>query len=223
MCRPEAKLGPVDWRFLMDTKYEDNILSQIEKNLSSNINENLFLTGRVFENSNTLTKKKYFQEKEEASKKLNSDQEEYPLVSKGHISDMPPPISRAELIRQAREACLRQLNGSQTISRSYEPGYISLETTSHDVPVEKKGGHFKLFGDGIRSDMARDEASPQELATFRSLIIRTVCAIILFLCLFIIDKFELKIGDLTSIKIEEYITGNDALKTLEDMIVAWLK
>lgn len=206
----------------MDTKYEDNILSQIEKNLSNNINENLFLTGRVFEGGNTLTKKKFLQEHEEKSKNLSSDKEEYPLVSKEHISDIPP-LSRAELIRQAREACLKQLNESQSYSRPYEPSYISLETANTDVPAVKKGGHFRLFSDGFRSDKGRDEASPQEIAAFRSLVIRSICAVILFLCLFIIDKFELKIGDITNTKIEEYITGNNALKALEDMFVAWLK
>ncbi|NLC17755.1 MAG: hypothetical protein GX757_00820 [Clostridiales bacterium] len=206
----------------MDTKYEDNILSQIEKNLSSNINENLFLTGRVFEGANTLTKKKFLQEHEEASRSLNSEKEEYPLVSKEHISEIPP-LSRAELIRQAREACLKQLNGSQTYSRPYEPSYISLDNINADVPVVKKEGHFRLFANGPRSDMTRDEASPQEIAAFRSLIIRTVCAVILFLSLFIIDKFDLKIGNITNTRIKEYITGNDALKALEDMIVAWLK
>lgn len=217
----------------MDTKSEDKILSQIEKNLTSSINENLFLTGRVCEDGNTLTKKKYLQEYGKASMNPGRNKEDnlqedyplkdYPLVTNDHICDMPPPLSRAELIRQAREACLRQLNGSQITGRPYEPGYISLDTTVTDIPAEKKGKRFRPFGKSTGSDMARDEASPQEVAAFRSLIIRTACAVILFLCIFIIDKFKLRIGNLTYSTIEEYITGNDALKALENMIVTWLK
>ena len=149
----------------MDTKYEDNILSQIEKNLSNNINENLFLTGRVFEGGNTLTKKKFLQEHEEKSKNLSSDKEEYPLVSKEHISDIPP-LSRAELIRQAREACLKQPNEIQSYRRPYETSYIKLETANTDEPAGKKGGRFRLFSDGFRPDKRRDGASLQELVGF---------------------------------------------------------
>ena len=41
----------------MDTKNEDTMVRQIEKNLSNHIDENLFLSGRVIEN-----KKTHFQE-----------------------------------------------------------------------------------------------------------------------------------------------------------------
>ena len=38
----------------MDTNVDDKIYHQIQKNLSNNINEDLFTTGRVFEKENWL-------------------------------------------------------------------------------------------------------------------------------------------------------------------------
>jgi hypothetical protein len=208
----------------MDSKYEDNMVSQIEKNLSNNINENLFLTGKVFENSKSLIKRKYLQEHEQATEELRADSQEYPLVSTEHISDAPVSLSRAEYIKQAREACLRQLSNSQVYSKPYEVNYLDTDTGSSEAVINKKPVHWKLFPDGTHPAGADvDENSPQEIAAFRSLIIRTVCAIVLFISIFIIDKFELKVGNLTNNMIQEYITGNDSLKALEDVIVTWLK
>lgn len=208
----------------MDSKYEDNMVSQIEKNLSNNINENLFLTGKVFENSKSLTKKKYLQEHEQATEELKADSQEYPLVSTEHISDTPISLSRAEYIKQAREACLRQLSNNQVYSKPYEVNYLDTETGSSETEISKKPAHWKLFPDSTHPAGAEvDENNPQEVAAFRSLIIRTVCAIVLFISIFIIDKFELKVGNLTNNVIQEYITGNDSLKALEDVIVTWLK
>lgn len=201
----------------MDTRYEDTMLSQIEKKLSDNIDENLFLTGRGFDVSTSLTKKKYLQEQEGA--KSSPEEQEYPLVSTGHIRESAEPLSRAELIRQAREACLRQLSSTQPYCKPYDVHYHSTEL-SNELPVKKK--QWKLLPDG-RSELAGDDASPQEVAAYRSLIIRAACALVLFLIIFLIDKFELGIGSLTNNKIEEYITGKNALKALEDMIVTWLK
>lgn len=203
----------------MDSKYEDNMLSQIEKNLSNNINDNLFLTGKVFDSSR-LTENTYLQEQEQAS---DSGVCDYPLVSNEHISDMTIPLSRAEYIKQAREACLRQLSNSRVYARPYELDYTDMDTSSPDIIADRKDEHWKPFSDNISKKGAGDDASPQELAAFRSLIIRTICAVIIFISIFIIDKFDFKIGSLTNSKIQEYITGNDTLKALEDIFVTWLK
>lgn len=207
----------------MDSRYEDNMLSQIEQNLSNNISENLFLTGKVFENSKTLTKKKYLQEQEKTAHSNNNDAGEYPLVSTDYISNTPAAISRAEYIRQAREACLRQLSNNQLYVRPYELNYPDTDTGTVSTGQGKKTGRFKLLSYATNHAGDSDEENPREIAAFRSLIIRTVCAIIIFISLFTIDKFKFNIGDITYGMIREYITGKDSLKALEDVIVAWLK
>jgi len=174
----------------MDTKSEDIIVRQIEKNLTKHMNEN---------------------------------QEELPLVSNECISNTPITISRAEYIRQAREACLRQMSDSQVYCRPYDSNYIEAVDTSLSQPNGKKNHPLRLFGEGIESYARKEEGSAQEIAAFRALIIRTVCAIVLFLLVFLIDKFDLVLGKVTPELIQAYITGNDTLQELENFVVALIK
>jgi hypothetical protein len=68
-----------------------------------------------------------------------------------------------------------------------------------------------------------EEDLPKEIASYRALIIRTVCAILIFLLIFAFDRFDLAIGQFTSESVREYVTSNDTLKKLEELVVTWLK
>lgn len=206
----------------MDTKSEDKIVRQIEKSLSNNINENLFLTGRVFENNKTPNKNNTALMAAENLKEKETEREDIPLVSTDYISDSQITLSRAEYIRQAREACLRQLSNTQIYSRPYDVHYPDTEEENTEQFNNNKAKAWNLFHEKELS-ASKEADSPQDIASFRSLIIRTVCAILLFISVFIIDKFELTIGNLTHGMIQEYVTGNDTLQNLENIIVTWLK
>ncbi|HWT76851.1 MAG TPA: hypothetical protein VN258_19295 [Mobilitalea sp.] len=205
----------------MDTKSEDKIVRQIEKSLSNNINENLFLTGRVFDHNRTSVNGNTALAVTDNPKNKEAEQEEYPLVSKDYISDSPITISRAEYIRQAREACLRQLSNTQIYSRPYDVNYMEPVEESPEQFNNKKAKAWNLFHE--EEAASKEVDTPQEIASFRFLIIRTICAVVLFLTIFLIDKFEFTIGNLTPGMIQEYVTGNDSLQSLEDFIVTWLK
>lgn len=212
----------------MDTNIEDKMYHQIERSLSNNINENLFSTGRVFE-------------KERQPMKGNSAFDSLGPVHKTMIPDMEhtneafeyiresPTLSRAEYIRQAREACLRQMNvtSSYKASDEYE---INPGTQDSDSLHKKKPKILNLFHDGqiapgtvLSEVVAGEGASPQEIASFRFLIIRTVCAIVIFISIFAFDKLQGKIGSLSFEAVKEYVIGNDRLQELENIIVTWLK
>lgn len=207
----------------MSNKNEDNMVRLIEKNLSNNINNDLFLTGRIFESSKPTVNQSDPSGKNRANMHETSEQpEDYPLVVNDYVDVMSPSISRAEYIRQAREACLRQLSSSQIYSKPYESNYMLTDKQDQEQQTDRRAKPWKLFQE-TQSTEGAQEASQQELASFRFLIIRTVCAIILFLTIFIIDKFDLKIGDFTSARIQEYIVGRDTLQSLEDIVVTWLK
>lgn len=212
----------------MDTKNEDTIVRQIEKNLSNNINENLFLTGRVPDLQKETAK--VYQQPKKNSYDVNGEtkdislEPDYPLVSNDYISNSPISISRAEYIRQAREACLRQMSDAQAYCRPYDSNYMEAEPSGNEAQALKKDRALTLFHkDTQKADYGREENSPQEIAAFRALIIRTVCAIVLFLFLFIIDRFDISIGKITPDTIQEYVTGKDTFIELEDKIVTWLK
>lgn len=177
----------------MDTKSEDKMIRQIEKNLTDQINE------------------------------------EYPLYSNDYINKEPVTMSRAEYIRQARESCLRQLSNTQVYSKPYDVNYMNMENMKQETPLPKKSKNWNLFHVGSQDNLVKSEKSaieentPQEIASFHSLVIRTVCAIVIFITIFVINKFDINIGAITADSIREYVTGNDKLQELENLVVTWLK
>lgn len=208
----------------MDNNSEDKIVRQIEKSLSNNINENLFMTGKTYEYNRSFMKGNNALLPAEEQNRLETEKEDYPLVSYDYISNTQPTLSRAEYIRQAREACLRQLSNIQLYSRPYDVNYMDTEVIPTEQLNQKKAKAWKLFHEEgeVKSD-SKTENTPQEIASFRALIIRTVCAIVLFISVFIFDKLELNIGGLSNHMIQSYITGNDSLQQLENFVVSWLK
>ena len=225
----------------MDTNMEDKMYHQIEKSLSDSINENLFLNG----NSPALQADKLpavrssrEMQPAEISRGSNNMQPAQISRAANNISpvyrqeadyiDQQPILSRAEYIRQAREACLRQLsNQSIQIMDACNPESIEQQP---DVINKKKVRAMQLFKDsdrgfGLLRDGEQEEElnSPQEIASFRSLIIRMVCAIVLFLAVFLIDKFNFSVGGFSKSVIREYVTGKDVFEKLEQLVVAWFK
>lgn len=203
----------------MDKKIEDKMVQQIERNLHNNIDENLFLTGPVYDKdrlqrkgTNLGAKKALPNEKETV--------EENPLVSLEYHNPAIP-VSRAEYIRQARESCLRQLSTMQSTARAYDSYYLDSALQNAETEQTKKPRTNRLFYEG--SEAAKDEDSLQEIAAFRFLIIRMVCALILFLSIFLIDKFDFKVGEFTSAKIEEFVSGKDNMKQLEEYVITLIK
>jgi hypothetical protein len=183
----------------MNKNVEDKMVQQIEKNLSNHIDES-----------------------------LKTPAEEQPIVSFDYSN--PISITRAEYIRQAREACLRQLSEVQSTARAYDSYYLEPLPNNAGTPEAGQVRPKGLFRDGYGyvSNKAEDvdlneEDTRKEQAAFRFLILRMVCAIVLFLAIFIFDRFDLKIGAFTPDKIQEYVTGKDNLKELEEMLVTWLK
>lgn len=212
----------------MDTNIDDRTYHQIEKNLSDHMEDDLFTTGRIFDHDNkSVMGNSLFQtadyNKEEAG---NSDQNEWNVQN-----NMQSALPRAEYIRQAREACLRQMSVQSTF-RNYEPYVMDSEDTSFETAGEKrlKSKPLKLFHDSNQESEIEKTTSKtktvntqKEIEDFRSLIIRIIFAFVLFLSIFVIDKFNLQIGKVTPKTVEEYVTGNDSLQGIEDTIVSWLK
>ena len=146
-------------------------------------------------------------------------------TGKGYEVEQPipyndgPSLSRAEYIRQARESCMRQLNNTHMSPRVMDS--LLPESIPEDVvmlPEKKKMKVMSFF----HQDTTK-ENTKQELSEFRFLIIRMVCAIVLFLSVFIADQIEIKWGSFTHAAIRECITGNDKLVQLENIFVSFFK
>lgn len=205
----------------MDTKLDDRVYHQIEKKLSDSISDNLFATGNILEESkeliaNEVTMKEPPYLKEELPVNTNNSYEN------SEYSSSSIPLSREEYIRQAREACLRQLNSLSNMGK-YSSG-INEEQVLGNISHQKKSIISKdPLGNAIVKYNDSSYESEQEIASFRSLVIRIVCAFVLFLSVFIIDKFNITIGNLNPIVVREYITGIDYLETLETFVVTLFK
>lgn len=205
----------------MDTNVDDKIYHQVQKSLSNNINEDLF-SKQPFASSSIFDTPRSLVNTGNLEREATNETHEY--------ENQSPTLSRAEYIRQAREACLRQMSASQNYSRTMDAFDFESEPQSVDLLHKKKSKVMNLFHDGNKTsgtiwgdNAANEENSPQEIASFRNLIIRTVCALVIFLTIFAIDKFETKIGGFSYLMVREYITGNDRLQQLENIIVTWLK
>ncbi|MDF2943834.1 MAG: putative rane protein [Herbinix sp.] len=209
----------------MDSKVEDKMVRQIEKNLSNNINENLFLTGRIFE-KDTKVNQTSIAESPNSMSHTTETPMDYSANSYEYSNQNQPQsiLSRAEYIRQARESCLRQLSAMSAGSSTYNTIYPDADPLNEDILGRKKPKVAKQFHEEtIVEGEYREVNTPQEIAAFRFLIIRMVCAIVLFLTIFLFDKFDFKVGTFTSEVIQEYVTGNDSMQDLENMLVTWLK
>ncbi|NLK03544.1 MAG: hypothetical protein GX319_03925, partial [Clostridiales bacterium] len=85
---------------------------------------------------------------------------------------------------------------------------------------KKRDKASRLFFEGADKE---EEDNQEEFSAYRSLIIRTVCAVAIFACIFIIDKLKVDWGTFSYNQIREYVTGNNQLKTLEEIIISWIK
>lgn len=211
----------------MDTNIEDKMYHQIEKNLSNNINENLFSAGKVTDKEKLPMLQSTVIESTDLVNRTKDVKQEYVDESFADMSQQPT-LSRAEYIRQAREACLRQLS-NQSI-RMMDTYYPENEEIGEISSNKKKTKAMKLFKDNERmlslpwaDNKYEEEETPQDIASYQSLIIRLVCAIVLFLGVFLIDKFDFQLGTFSKEVVREYVTGNDTLKQLEEVVVSWLK
>lgn len=197
----------------MDTSVDDKMYKQIEKNLANSMNDHLFEAGTVYWGKQSANSKLFDVSEEE--KVTASSLEEATYASQDYVNQ-PLPVSRAEYIKQAREACLRQLSETQLNSRYVEAYQPTAEAM--DLELGNKKSKLRMF-----HNTEKEEETEQDIASFRFLIIRTVCAIVLFLSIFIIDKFEIKIGSFTPQTIQEYVTGNDTLENIESFVVSLIK
>lgn len=217
----------------MDTNYEDKMYQQIEKSLSNNINDRLFVPIEMISNDNptyTNRKRKHVVDSVSYEEGIIKDepilardsQEYHDRVNNNElpsdIKDAEPRLSRAEYIMQAREACLRKMNSMDTGEKTYDYYIGKEDTVNTSLGRKKRDKTTRLFNEG-----SEEEDYPGEIASYRSLIIRTVCAAAIFLCIFVIDKVKVDLGTFSYNTIRQYVTGNNQLKALEEIIITWLK
>lgn len=74
--------------------------------------------------------------------------------------------------------------------------------------------------ESLFKERGETEKLTEDIASYRSLIIRTVCAVVIFIFIFIIDKVKLDGGTFLYEAIHHYVTGNNQLKRRNYCVVA---
>lgn len=169
----------------METYEDDRMISQIETSLASSMSDDIYQSRDIFQPRDTYQSRDAYQSDDIY---ISND------VYQGQDIAQAIPMSRAEYIRQAREACHKQLN---------------LD------PKEVKGGRYR--------EEPNENISSHELASYHGLILRSLCAIVIFIIIFAIDKLDIKVGSFSSEYIEDFVTTNKTLEYLENLVVTWLK
>lgn len=218
----------------MDMQMEDKYVKQIEQNLSKQMEMDLFATGKINRgelrprNLDPVREAEPVRELVPVRKTveligtrdlLSSNLEKEPVVETRDIA-LGPMITRAEYIRQAREACMRQMNETQYAPQQNqvdESANIGLETM---YPRHRRREESYWNTPAARS---REEDTPQELASFRSLVIRTACAAFICAAVIVIDLLDIKIGGVSTEVVREYVVGKDYLRSLEEAITTFIK
>lgn len=226
----------------MDINMEENIYHQIEKSLANNMNDGFFgvqegrgtsSDRREQEGRGTSPDWKVQEGREILPDKQSRHGVLYDRQSRHELMHKPVeqpeelhednelqeytrsfvPVSREEYIRQARESCLRQLDSLHAQS-------LSANEQIYDIDTIPEGRKTKALSLPVHSERAH---SLKEAKSFRSLIIRTVCAAVIFLSIFIFDMLKVEWKSFSYRTIRQYVTEKDVLSDLETMLVSWLK
>lgn len=118
-------------------------------------------------------------------------------------------LSRDEYIRLARESCTRNLDYNSNM-RNYG-GYKNRRYNNRE----------KFSSWNTKAMKAQSADSPYTVSTskVKSFLIRLICAFVLFLTIYIIDIFEIKILTFNSKTIEEMVTTNQGIEDAEAFFV----
>lgn len=120
-----------------------------------------------------------------------------------------PGLSRDEYIRLARESCTRNLSyggNPKNHGGNKNKGFNNTEK----FKVQAGMGHkFNVAGEGFHVSSFK----------IKSFLIRVICAMVLFLAIFLFDKFDVKIKTFNSQNIKEMVSSNQSIDDAESFFV----
>ena len=122
--------------------------------------------------------------------------------------------SREEYIRLARESCLKNLgNKSEDVDTS-KKSKINLLTSPYSYEKNNYGKESYIISSG-KIDFNQPWV--------KRVLIRTICALVLFLAIYAIDKLKFTYKELNSQSIETIVTSSQGFDATEDYFVNLFK
>jgi hypothetical protein len=127
-----------------------------------------------------------------------------------HQEDFSTP-SRAEYIKLARESCTRNLNAPSWSSKN-----------NGKMKDEDKESRFSLFKKKDIPDYYSFTQGEFDIpnSSMRLFLIRAVCAFMLFLTIFIIDKLNIEFKGISSKSIKQLVSSNQGIEDAENFFVS---
>lgn len=118
--------------------------------------------------------------------------------------------SRAEYIRLARESCTRNL-GSYNLGKNHNP-YKELQKEQR-----------KVLSSYAKTETYQTSLPGEEtvVPAFRvkSILVKLICCALIFLSVFIIDKFDITVKNFSSNTVKEYIASNEGMEQAQNFFV----
>jgi hypothetical protein len=127
-----------------------------------------------------------------------------------HQEDFSMP-SRAEYIKLARESCTRNLNAPGLNSKNNSKMKDDNKDIRYNFLKKKDTSDYYNFSQG-EFDIPN--------STMRIFIIRAICAFMLFLTVFIIDKLKIEFKGISSNSIKELVSSNQGMEEAENFFVS---
>ncbi len=127
-----------------------------------------------------------------------------------HQEDFSVP-SRAEYIKLARESCTRNLNAPSGNSKN-----------NGKMKDENNNIKFNLFKKRDTTDYYNFTQGEFDIpnSSMRLFLIRTICAFMLFLTVFIIDKLNIEFKGISSNFIQQLVSSNQGIEDAENFLVS---
>lgn len=119
--------------------------------------------------------------------------------------------SRAEYIRLARESCTRNLGSNHSGKNNNQYKEMQKEQRRALSTYAKTETYETTLPDV-------DSILP--VFHFKPVLIRVICCALIFLSVFIIDKFDITIKNFNSNTVKEYISSNEGIEEAQNFFVS---
>jgi hypothetical protein len=120
--------------------------------------------------------------------------------------------SRAEYIRLARESCSKNLSSTNGNGKNQGSNKMKGNEKLDKIKI-------KIWNQGYAGNITENQTL-FTLTPSKLLLIRTVCAFLLFLSVFLIDRFDVKMKIVNSDFIQESILSNQTVEDAENFFVS---
>lgn len=117
-----------------------------------------------------------------------------------------PNLSRAELIKLARDSCSKNL------------GPVNRNSKEYGLAKQKEQHYY----DGRAYDLSGklSEIPPVSIKFF---LIRVICALMIFLTVLLIDKLDINFGSVNSDYIRKCVSSNQEIEDAERIVVSFFE